>query len=175
MYMFLFGRERKAAKAPVKTATAAAGAQKRGAFRAAIHIPVSYLISTDRRPHRRIGIMRDISAGGTRVISDRAFDAGTPIEMRFTLPNKFLDTFARDVKETVVSPFGERQVKSRKTIRTFDEMLINGTIVRAVPYEGKFALAIRFIDVDNKTEEEIARFNHYYQLYQVRKLKESQE
>lgn len=119
--------------------------------------------------------MRDISAGGTRVIVDRGFDAGTPIEMRFTLPNKFLDSFAKDVQETVVTPFGERQVKSRKTVRKFDEMLINGVIVRSVPYEGKFALAISFSALDRRTEEEIARFNHYYQLWEVRRRKALEE
>jgi hypothetical protein len=171
--MFLFGRERKKAKA--KAAQTASGAQKREAFRAAVHIPVSFLIPTDRRPHRRIGIMRDISAGGTRLIVDREFPSGTPIEMRFTLPNKFLDTFAKEVQETEVSPFGERSVKRKKTIRNFEEMLINGTIVRSIPYEGKHALAIRFAGVNQQTAEEIARFNHYYQLYQVRKRKENEE
>jgi c-di-GMP-binding flagellar brake protein YcgR len=171
--MFLFGKERKSAKGPVKAAPS--GAQKRGAFRASVQLPVSYLIATDRRPHRRIGIMRDISAGGTRVIADRGFDSGTPIEMRFTLPNKFLDSFSKEVMETVVTPFGERQVKSRKTVRKFDEMLINGVIVRSMPYEGKFALAIKFDALDHRTEEEIARFNHYYQLYEVRRRKELED
>jgi c-di-GMP-binding flagellar brake protein YcgR len=169
----LFSRDKKSAKASQKTT--ATGAQKREAFRSSVQIPVSYLIPTDRRPHRRIGIMRDISAGGTRLIVDRGFESGTPIEMRFTLPNKFLDSFAKDVTETVVTPFGERQVKSHKTIRKFDEMLLNGIIVRSIPYESKFALAIRFSALDRRTEEEIARFNHYYQLWEVRRRKELED
>lgn len=173
--MFLFGKERKAVPQPAKRPAVASGAQKRGAFRAAVNLPVSFLIPTDRRPHRRIGIMKDVSVGGLRLVADRGFVAGTPIEMRFTLPSKFLDAFSKEVSETVVSPFGERIRKVRKTVRNFDEMLVSGLIVRSSPLDEKFALAIRFVDIDRRTEEEIARFNHYYQLWQVRKHKEKEE
>ncbi len=175
--MFLFGRERKAAKkAQAKAAPAGAlGAQKRQAFRNEIHMQVSYLIPTERTPHRRIGIARDISAGGMKLMTERGFQAGTHLELRFTLPNKFLDAFAQEVKKTEVSPFGERLRKVQKAVRHFDEMEIPATIVRSTPDGEKFALAIRFNKLDHHTEEEIARFNHYWQLWHVKKRKDAEK
>ncbi|HXP93704.1 MAG TPA: PilZ domain-containing protein [Candidatus Binatia bacterium] len=175
--MFLFGRERKAAKAAKAKAAAAAtsGAQKRQAFRAAIQMPVSYLIPSERNPHRRIGIARDISAGGMKLMTERGFQAGTHLELRFTLPNKFLDGFAKEVRHTEVSPFGERVRKVQKAVRHFQEMEIPATIVRSTPEGEKFALAIRFHKLDPHAEEEIARFNHYWQLWAVQKRKEAAE
>ena len=173
--MFLFGKERKAAKAATTTARPGGGAQQRQTYRSPVQIPVSYVIPTDRRPHRRIGIARDISAGGMKLMVDRPFEPGTPIELRFTLPNKFLDTFAKEVKETEVSPFGERMRKVQKTVRPFEEIEQKATIVRATPDGIKHALAIKFNEVDRRTEEEIARFNHYWQLYQVRRRKELED
>lgn len=172
--MFLFGKERKAAKKSAKDAPKpASGSQKRGAFRAPVNLPVSFLIPNDRRPHRRIGIMKDVSMGGVQVIADRGFTAKTPIEMRFILPSKFLDHFTKEVKETVVSPFGERVHKVQKSVRKFEEMNVNGMIVRSTPIADseKFTLAIRFVDLEPRMQEEIARFIHYYQLWQVRQRK----
>jgi c-di-GMP-binding flagellar brake protein YcgR len=175
MYMFLFGKERKTAaaakKQPAKAPAAQTGAQKRGAFRSVVTLPVSYLVPADRRPHRRIGIMQDISHGGMRLVTDRGFAAGTGLEMRFKLPSQFLSEFTKEVKVNEVSPFGERVRKETRAIRGFDEMQIKGTIIRSTPHGEKFALAIRFNSLDRRTSEEIARFNHYWQLWQVRKVK----
>jgi c-di-GMP-binding flagellar brake protein YcgR len=172
--MFLFGRERKPAAAAAKKPqpAEASGAQKRGAFRSNVQLPVSYQIPNDRRPHRRIGIMQDISHGGMRLVTDRAFVAGTPIEMRFKLPSQFLSAFEKQVKINEVSPFGERTRKETRTVRPFDEMELSGSIVRSMPQGEKFALAIRFNGLSKQDSEEIARFNHFYQLWQVRKIKE---
>jgi hypothetical protein len=155
--MFLFGRERKPAAAAAKKPqpAEASGAQKRGAFRSNVQLPVSYQIPNDRRPHRRIGIV-----------------AGTPIEMRFKLPSQFLSAFEKQVKINEVSPFGERTRKETRTVRPFDEMELSGSIVRSMPQGEKFALAIRFNGLSKQDSEEIARFNHFYQLWQVRKIKE---
>ena len=176
-YMFLFARERKVARKPppVETTATTTAAQKRRAFRSAVHLPVTFIVQTDRRPRRRFGIMQDISSGGVRLTANRAFPAGTPVELRFTLPNEFLAAFAVDVIERESSPFGDRLRRVHKTVRDFEAMALQGTIIRTTPEAEKFALAIRFTDIDRRTEEEIARFNHYWQLWQVRKLKEAQE
>lgn len=116
--------------------------------------------------------MRDISAGGMHLVTDRQLAVGTTIELKFTLPSRFLEAFARDVKVNEVSPFGDRVRKVRKTIRPFEAMELTGTVVRSAALGEEFANGIRFTGIERRTEEEIQRFNHYWQLSEVRRLKE---
>lgn len=175
--MKFFGRARKPAE-PAKAAKRPAdmipaNAPKREAYRSPIELPVTYT-RLDRQGSRRTAVMRDLSAGGMRLMTTRAMDPGTELELRFTLPSSFLDAFSTKVNVTEVSPFGPRQRKTEKTVRPFAEITLRGTVMRAFIDGTKIAHGVKFLDVTPGQKEEIERFNHYWQLWQRRKIAEAE-
>jgi c-di-GMP-binding flagellar brake protein YcgR len=146
-----------------------ANAPKRDAFRSPIELPVTYT-RIDRQGSRRVAVMRDLSAGGMRLMTMRAMDPGTELELRFTLPSSFLDAFSTKMSVTEVSPFGARVKKTEKTVRPFAEITLRGTVMRAFLDGTKVAHGVKFLDITEGQKEEIERFNHYWQLWQRRKI-----
>lgn len=174
----LFRREKKAEPpsepAPERKPVVLSGAHLREAYRSTLELPVMFL-RTDKKAARRVGIARDLSAGGMKLYAERALEPGTPVELKFTLPSSFLDAFIRHVKVIETSPFGERQRTVKKTVKPFGDFQLKGTVVRVFPQpDGKTAHGIKFEELDQRIAEEISRFNHYWQLWQLRKFKEAE-
>ena len=163
--MFLFGK--KSGPKPPRPATISD--QKRQAYRASVEFPILYVV--EGRSGTRTAVANDLSAGGIRLVGDEDFTNDTIVDFRFTLPNELI----RGVEiEKVVEEF-KRGVRTKKRIMVppdpFHEMIIRGkTVITFLNVRRrKFAHGVQFIDLDERTREEIQR---YIQMWQLRQLRE---
>ena len=142
--------------------------QKRQAYRASFEFPIVYVV--EGRPGTRTAIANDLSAGGLRLVGDEDFPNDTIVDFRFTLPN---DQIRGIEIEKVVEEF-KRGVRTKKRIMVpvepFGEMKIRGKIVITFlnVRRHKFAHGVQFVDLDEKTSEEIQRFIHVWQIRMLR-------
>jgi c-di-GMP-binding flagellar brake protein YcgR len=142
--------------------------QKRQSYRASIEFPVVY--NVDGRVGTRSASANDLSVGGLRLLGDEDFTKETVIDFRFTLP-------IGDVKDVYIekeiqerTPLGTRTRRVKVPPTPFEMIEISGKIVIAF-YNirtMRFAHGVRFLSVPQKTEDEIQRFIHLYQLKQLR-------
>lgn len=111
----------------------------------------------------------DISTGGLRLFCKDLLPIGTPLDLRFTLPNEVLDVFPKAQERTEITPFGHRKVRIPDNRRLFEEMAITGRVVsRFQAVRGREVYGVQFVDIDGYQREEIARFIHAVQLSKMR-------
>jgi c-di-GMP-binding flagellar brake protein YcgR len=142
--------------------------QKRQAYRASIEFPVIYVV--DGRPGTRTASANDLSVGGLRLLGDEDFTKETIIDFRFTLPTAAVGNVYLEKEIQERSAFGPRTRRVKVPPTPFEPMEIAGKIVIAF-YNlrtGKFAHGVRFLHVPQRTEDELQRFIHLYQLKQLR-------
>jgi c-di-GMP-binding flagellar brake protein YcgR len=163
--VFLFGRTG-AGKKPPRPAQITE--QKRQAYRASVEFPVVYAI--EGRPGLRTAVANDLSAGGLRLVGDEDFPNETIVDFRFTLPNELI----RGIElEKEVEEF-KRGVRTKKRIMVpvepFAEMRLRGkTVVTFLNVRRrKLMHGVQFLDVDERTREELQRFIHVWQIRQIR-------
>jgi c-di-GMP-binding flagellar brake protein YcgR len=150
---------------PPKPAPKAAK-QRRGSVRTMVGFPVRY-----RLPGKisSLAEANDVSTGGLRLICQETIVMGTLVELRFTLPNSYLDVYPRAEERTEITPFGPRKVKIPDNRRAFEEMIVHGRVVsRFAPTRGREVYGVQFTDIDGYQREEIARFTHAVQLHKLR-------
>jgi len=146
--------------------------QKRQSYRASIEFPIVYVV--DGREGTRSANANDLSVGGLRLLGDEDFTKDTVIDFRFTLPtNEVKDVFIeKELTERTV--FGERKRRVKVPPTPFEEFDIAGKIVIAF-YNlrtQRFAHGVRFLNLQQKTADEIQRFIHLWQLKQLRQRAE---
>lgn len=142
--------------------------QKRTAYRASVEFPVLY--SVEGREGMRGAAANDLSAGGLRLMGDEDLINGTVVVFNFTLPNELVRTVQveREIEEK--SPFGTRKKKIMVPPASFDQMTIRAKVVIAFlnTKRRKFAHGVQFLEIDDRTKEEIQRFIHIWQIKQLR-------
>jgi c-di-GMP-binding flagellar brake protein YcgR len=141
---------------------------QRRSYRASVEFPVVY--AEDGRPGTRTAVANDLAAGGLRLVGDEDLPDDTIVELRFTLPNELIHSVhvEKEIVETTArgrtkkkvmvppEPFAEMHVRAKVTIRFLN-----------LPRR-KFAHGVQFIDIDERTQEEIQRFIHIWQLRLIR-------
>lgn len=163
--MFLFGKKASVTRAP---RSAPPSDEKRHAYRASFEFPVLYVV--EGRPGTRTAVAEDLSAGGLRLIGDEDLPDETLVDFRFTLPNELVA--AVELEREVVELKGGRRVTRRVMVppEPFEEMAIRGkTVIASFNARRRtFAHGVQFLDVDERTREEIQRFIHVWQIRQLR-------
>jgi len=118
----------------------------------------------------RTALANDLSAGGLRLVGDEDLPNDTLLSVRFTLPNELVRgvQLEREIVETTAR--GKVKRKIMVPPEPFREMIVHGKIVIAFysPRRRKFAHGVQFIDIDERTREEIQRFIHVWQIRLLR-------
>jgi c-di-GMP-binding flagellar brake protein YcgR len=146
--------------------------QKRQSYRASIEFPVVYIV--DGREGTRAASANDLSVGGLRLLGDEDFTKETVIDFRITLPNDEIADVLIEKEVTERSPLGDRKRRVKAPPTPFEPLEIAGKIVIAF-YNldaKRFAHGVRFLNLQQRTEDEIQRFIHLYQLKQLRERAE---
>jgi c-di-GMP-binding flagellar brake protein YcgR len=146
--------------------------QKRQSYRASIEFPIVYIV--DGREGTRSASANDLSVGGLRLLGDEDFTKETIIDFRFTLPTAEVANVYIEKEVTDRGPFGERTKRVKLPPTPFEPLDIAGKIVIAFYNLSarRFAHGVRFLHLPQRTEDEIQRFIHLYQLKQLRERAE---
>jgi c-di-GMP-binding flagellar brake protein YcgR len=146
--------------------------QKRQSYRASIEFPIVYIV--DGREGTRSASANDLSIGGLRLLGDEDFTKETVIDFRFTLPTVEVANVFIEKEIVERSAFGDRKKRVKLPPTPFEPLDIAGKIVIAFyNLEAKrFAHGVRFLHLPQRTEDEIQRFIHLYQLKQLRERAE---
>lgn len=135
-------------------------------------MPVEFdvLYALEGRAGRRSGKANDLSAGGLRLLCDEDFLKGSILVLDFSLPDEFLAGMTIEKELFEQSPFGLRPETVRTTPPGFAPMSIRAKVlVTFFRLEQKrFTHGISFVDLDEKTQEELQRFIHLWQLNYIR-------
>ena len=135
-------------------------------------MPVEFdvLYTLEGRRGRRSGKANDLSAGGLRLVCDEDFLKGSILFLDFKLPDDFLASMMVEREVYEQSPFGLRPETVRTQPPGFAPMRVNAKVL--VTFFGmeqkKFAHGMSFVDIDMKTQEELQRFIHLWQLNYLR-------
>jgi c-di-GMP-binding flagellar brake protein YcgR len=146
--------------------------QKRQSYRASIEFPIVYIV--DGREGTRTASANDLSVGGLRLLGDEDFTKETVIDFRFTLPTADVANVYIEKEVTERTAFGDRKRRVKAPPTPFEPLDIAGKIVIAF-YNlrtQRFAHGVRFLSLSKRTEDEIQRFIHLYQLKQLRERAE---
>lgn len=128
------------------------------------------LYVVEGRPGMRTAVANDLSAGGLRIVGDEDLADDAMLDLRFTLPNELVRgvQLEKEVIETV------KRAKVKKKIMVppdpFREMTLRGKVVIAFlnVRRRKFAHGVQFVDIDDRTREEVQRFIHVWQMRLLR-------
>lgn len=135
-------------------------------------MPVEFdvLYTLEGRRGRRGGKANDLSAGGLRLSTDEDFLKGTLLTLDFKLPDEFLATMTVEKEVYEQSPFGLRPETVRTTPPGFAPMSLRAKVLAPFfdPQRRKFNYGMAFIDIDEKSQEEVQRFIHLWQLNYLR-------
>lgn len=138
--------------------------QTRLTYREEVTFPVRFMHGTS---HNSEGYATDISMDGIRLWSDTGLQNGARIHMSFTLPEYVLypDT----------DPEESAKPAPAKPVQAFREMQCKGIVVARLPSgTRKLPHGIKFVNLHPVDREEIARFIHLLQLYNLAKRKSAQ-
>jgi len=141
---------------------------QRQSYRAAVEFPVVY--SVVGREGLRGAVASELSAGGLRLIGDEDLHEDSQIELRFTLPNELIHSVHVEKEIAMTSARGRTTKKIMVPPDPFAEMIVRARVV--IYYlnlrRRKFAHGVIFVDIDERTQEEIQRFIHIWQLKLIR-------
>lgn len=133
-----------------------------------VEFDVFYAIAGRRG--RRSARANDLSAGGLRLACDEDIVKGSILTLDFHLPDDFLEGMTVEKEVYEQSPFGLRPETVKVTPPGFAPMHIEGKVlVTFFDVAAKqFAHGMAFVDLDPKTEEELQRFIHLWQIHYLR-------
>ena len=166
--MFGFGKKKAPPPPPAPRRSAAAASNQRGAYRAQVEFPVYYELLG--RPGERKAMANDLSGGGLRLLNDEDMIREQECMLRFTLPSDFLEHFKESKEVEEITPFGARKKKVPKPPPSFPEMHFRAkslVIFFNLPRK-VFIHGMQFVGISEQMSDEIQRFNHYWQLYEIR-------
>lgn len=157
---------RRQARKPLVRATITE--RQRQTYRASVEFPVLYVVAG--RPGARNALANDLSAGGLRIIGDEDFFDETTLQLRFTLPNELISSVTVEKEIVQTTPHGRTTRKIKVPPEPFREMSLNAKVVAAFwsLHRRRFSHGLRFVALDDETQEEIQRFIHVWQIRQLR-------
>jgi hypothetical protein len=163
--VFWFRKRQPAPKPPL---TATVTDEQRKAYRAAFEFPIEYVL--EGRAGTRAALASDLSTGGLRIVGDEDLPENALLTLRFTLPNELIagEHVEKEVEQT--TPRGKVKRKVMSPPDPFHEMCVRGRVVVAFLHLTRRRLmhGVAFVDIDERTQEEIQRFIHIWQLRQLR-------
>ncbi len=133
-----------------------------------VEFDVDYTLE-GRRGHRSAKA-NDLSAGGLRLSCDEDFLNGSVLLLEFKLPDDFLPNLTVEKELYDQSPFGLRPESIKVQPPGFAPMTVHAKVL-ATFYNNeqrKFAHGMAFMDIDSRTQEELQRFIHLWQLNYLR-------
>jgi c-di-GMP-binding flagellar brake protein YcgR len=141
---------------------------QRQSYRASFEFPVVYAAAG--RAGARTALANDLSAGGLRLIGDEDFLDESMLELRFTLPNELVKDVHVEKEIVQTTPRGKTKKKIMVPPEPFHEMTVRAKVVIAFfnLRRRKFAHGVQFVEIDERTQEEIQRFIHVWQIRQLR-------
>ena len=142
--------------------------QQRQSYRASVEFPVVYV--AEGRAGSRNAVANDLSAGGLRLVGDEDFPNESMVELRFTLPNDMIHSVLVEKEIVETTARGKTKKKVMVPPEPFHEMLVRAKVVIAFlnVRRRKFAHGVQFVDIDERTQEEIQRFIHVWQIRLIR-------
>jgi len=142
--------------------------QQRRDYRASVEFPMLYVV--EGRAGMRTAVANDLSAGGLRLVGDEDLDNDALIDLRFTLPNDLIRGV--QIEKEVVETTKNGKVKRKIMVppEPFREMNIHGKVVIAFfnVRRRKFTHGVQFVDIEDRTREEVQRFIHVWQIRLLR-------
>lgn len=122
------------------------------------------------RRGRRTAKANDLSAGGLRLSCDEDFLAGSILVLEFHLPDEFLASMAVEKEVYEQSPFGLRPESVKVQPPGFAPMSIDARVLTTHFDADRRRLehGVAFLDLDTRTEEELQRFMHLWQIHYLR-------
>ncbi len=175
--MFFFSKKRKRRRAPVPKPPARvrtpAADQQREAYRASFEFPVLYVL--DGRSGPRGALATHLSASGMRLVGDEDILDGTLLELRFTLPERLIEGVQVEKEIEQITARGRLKKKIMVPPEPFREITLRAKTVIAFldVHRGKLMHGLQFVDLDERTAEEIQRFVHVWQIKQLRERAQS--
>jgi c-di-GMP-binding flagellar brake protein YcgR len=141
---------------------------QRQAYRASFEFPVVY--AADGRDGTRGARANDLSSGGLRLIGDEDFPDESTLELRFTLPFELIKDVHVEKEIVQTTARGKTKKKVMVPPEPFHEMSVRAKVVIAFfnVRRRRFAHGVQFLDIDERTAEEIQRFIHVWQIRQLR-------
>lgn len=167
--MFSFWKKKKPVeRRPLKAKPSAD--QKRTAFRTPVKFSLHYTL--EHRIGARSAIANDLSAGGLRLWADadEDFVKGSLLHLEFHLPDEFLASMVIEKEVYEQSPFGLRPETIKVQPHGFEAIRLDARVL-ATFFEAKrckFTHGVAFVDLPEKTAEELQRFIHLWQVNQLR-------
>lgn len=163
--MFFWQRKRKTHK-PLVRATITE--QQRRSYRASVEFPVVYTLA--RRDGSRNAVANDLSAGGLRLVGDEDFPNESLLTVRFTLPNELIRGVQLEKEIVEMTARGRVTRKIMVPPEPFREMELQGKVVIAFlnVRRRKFLHGVQFLEVEERTKEELQRFIHVWQIRLLR-------
>jgi hypothetical protein len=135
-------------------------------------MPVEFDVfyTLEGRRGRRTAKANDLSAGGLRLSCDEDFLKESELLLEFRLPDEFLETMVVEKEVYEQSPFGLRPETIKVKPPGFSSMSVHAKVLASFfNMDGhKFAHGMAFLGLDNRTQEEIQRFIHLWQLNYIR-------
>lgn len=163
--VFFFKKKK---KPEVRLRQATPTTQKRSAFRMPVEFDVYYTL--EGRRGRRSAKANDLSAGGLRLSCDEDFLKESVLLLDFQLPDEFLASMVVEKEVYEQSPFGLRPETIKVQPPGFTPMRVRAKVLATFfsMDNSKFAHGMAFMDIDTRTEEELQRFIHLWQLNYLR-------
>lgn len=135
-------------------------------------MPVEFDVfyTLDGRAGRRTGKANDLSAGGLRLSCDEDFIKGSLLLLEFKLPDEFLAGMTAGKEVFEQSPFGLRPETIRVALPGFAPMSVRAKVLVSFfsMEQKKFAHGMAFVDIDERTKDELQRFIHLWQIDYLR-------
>lgn len=159
---------RKGHSSPKPPRPATVTEQQRKAFRAPFEFPISYVV--EGRDGVRTAHASDLSAGGLRIVGDEDFPDETLLALRFTLPDELIRGVHVEKEVEQTTPHGKVKKKIMVPPDPFHEMRLRAKTIGSYlnVRRRKFLHGVQFIEIDERTQEEIQRFIHVWQIRQLR-------
>jgi len=141
---------------------------QRASYRASVEFPLLYVL--DGRAGMRSAIASGLSANGLRIVGDEDLPEDSLLDLTFTLPNDLIHSVHVEKEVVSVTPRGRTTKKVMSPPEPFAEMRVHAKVVIAYfnTRRRKFAHGVQFAEIDERTQEEIQRFIHIWQLRIIR-------
>ncbi len=167
MFFWKKWTQRKSARRKLPPQVKVSG-DKRQAYRAPVEFPVVYAVEGRAGP--RTALATDLSAASLRMIGDEDLPENTLVDLRFTLPNQLVHDVHVEKEIVEMTSRGRLQKKVMVPPDPFGEMAVRAKVVNAFlnPRRRKLAHGLQFVDLAERTAEEIQRFIHVWQIRQLR-------
>ncbi|MEO9171180.1 MAG: PilZ domain-containing protein [Candidatus Baltobacteraceae bacterium] len=164
--MFFFRRKKTEPKVERKATRSAT--QQRSSFRVPVEIDVRYTLRN--REGERCGRATDLSSGGLRLVTDEDFEPESVLDMEFTLPDGFLAGLAVEKPVFEQTPFGLRPETVKMPPAPFAPVRISAVVLSTYYVTSTKSLAhgTKFVELEERGQEELQRYVHLRQLHQIR-------